>query len=62
MSTKSKWDDYIRTEGFKDYYCIEAYQYVVGMEERSLVIREIEASKTPEEAKAIIQRARGILS
>ncbi len=55
----SKWNEYMKSEGFKDYYCIEAYQYITEESARSEVIRKIEGAKSAEEAKAIIAKARG---
>ena len=55
----SKWDDYMRLESFKEYYIIECYQYIPIEVERIKVIRDIEQAKSAEEAKAIIQKARG---
>jgi hypothetical protein len=53
-----KWDDYMKTEGWKDYYIIEAYQYIPIEYEREAVIQKIECAKTAEEAKQIIADAR----
>jgi hypothetical protein len=54
----AKWDEYMRLEGWRDYYVIEAYQYVAEESRRSKVIREIEACRTADEAKAIIDKVR----
>jgi hypothetical protein len=43
---------------WKDYRIIEAYQYIAYESERKKVIKEIEACRTAEEAKAIIDRVR----
>jgi hypothetical protein len=47
-------DDYMKLEGWKDYFIIEAYQYIPNDLDRSPVIRQIEAARTQEEAKEII--------
>ena len=39
----AKWDEYMRLEGWRDYYVIEAYQYIAIESERKKVIKEIEA-------------------
>ena len=44
---------------WKDYRIIEAYQYVAIESERKKVIRQIEACRTADEAKAIIDKVRG---
>lgn len=49
----------MRLEGYKEYYMIEAYQYVTDEVERKKVIAQIECAKSIEEAKAIIAKARG---
>jgi hypothetical protein len=54
----TKWDEYMKLEGFQEYYVIEAYQYVTDELERKKVIAQIEDSKNAEEAKAIIAKAR----
>ena len=54
-----KWDEYMKIEGWKYFYIIEAYQYIPIEEDREAVIQKIEASKTAEEAKAVIARAKG---
>jgi hypothetical protein len=54
----AKWDEYMRLEGWRDYYVIEAYQYIAIESERKKVIREIEACRTAYEAKAIIDKVR----
>jgi hypothetical protein len=56
--TGKDWDLYIRTEGFKEYHIIECYQYIANESERKKVIRQIEACRTPDEAKAVIERVR----
>jgi len=56
----AKWDEYMRLEGWRDYYVIEAYQYIAIESERKKVIREIEACRTAEEAKAIIDKVRAV--
>ena len=43
---------------WKDYRIIEAYQYIAIESERKKVIREIEACRTADEAKAVIDRVR----
>lgn len=43
---------------WKDYRIIEAYQYIAYESERKKVIREIEACRTAEEAKAVIDKVR----
>ena len=55
----SRWDEFMKTEAFKDYYCIEVFQYITDESQRSRVIKEIDNCKTAEEAKAIIMKARG---
>lgn len=57
----AKWDEYMRLEGWKDYYLIEAYQYISDESRRSVVIKEIESAKNAEEAKEIIAKERGKL-
>lgn len=54
----TKWDEYLKTEAWKDYYIIEAYQYIPDEVERDVAIMKIEASKTAEEAKDVIAKAR----
>ena len=54
----AKWDEYMRLEGWRDYYVIEAYQYVADESRRSVVIKQIEACRTAEEAKAVIDKVR----
>jgi hypothetical protein len=54
----AKWDEYMRLEGWRDYYVIEAYQYIAIESERKKVIKEIEACRTADEAKAIIDKVR----
>jgi hypothetical protein len=44
---------------WKDYRIIEAYQFIANESERKKVIRQIEACRTAEEAKAIIDKVRG---
>lgn len=44
---------------WKDYRIIEAYQYITDESERKKVIKEIEACRTAEEAKAVIDKVRG---
>ena len=56
----TKWDDYMKLEGFKEYYIIEAYQYLPDEIERKRVIDQIEQAKSAAEAKAIIDEARGL--
>lgn len=53
-----KWDEYMKIEGWKDFYIIEAYQYISTEEDRESVIQKIEAARTAEEAKRIIAEAR----
>lgn len=55
----AKWDEYMKSEGWKDYYVIECYQYIGDEHEREVAIAAVEASKTAEEAKAVIARAKG---
>jgi len=43
---------------WKDYCIIEAYQYIAIESERKKVIRQIEACRTADEAKAIIDKVR----
>ena len=52
-------DDYMKLEGRKDCFIIEAYQYIPNDLDRSPVIRQIEAARTQEEAKAIIGKWKG---
>ena len=52
-------DDYMKLEGWKDYFIIECYQYIPNDIDRSPVIRQIEAARTQEEAKAIIGKWKG---
>ena len=54
-----KWDEYMKMEGWKDFYIIEAYQYIPIEDEREEVIQKIECAKTSNEAKQIIAEARG---
>jgi hypothetical protein len=51
--------EYMRLEGWKDYCCIEAYQFIPDELDRSVAIRKIEAARTVEDAKAVIAEARG---
>ena len=43
---------------WKDYRIIEAYQYIAIESDRKKVIKEIEACRTAEEAKAVIDKVR----
>ena len=52
---KSK-DAGLELDYWKDYRIIEAYQYVADESERKKVIKEIEACRTAEEAKAVIDK------
>ena len=54
-----KWDEYMRLEGYKEYYIIEAYQYIPIESDRKKVIDDIEHAKDADEAKSIIAKARG---
>jgi hypothetical protein len=54
-----KFDDYLKSEAWKDYYVIECYQYIGDEQEREVAIAAVEASKTADEAKAVIARAKG---
>jgi hypothetical protein len=54
----TKWDEYIKTEGWKDFYIIEAYQYIPDEVDRDVAIMKIEASQTAEEAKDVIAKAK----
>jgi|GEM_PF-2875896 hypothetical protein len=56
----AKWDEYMRLEGWRDYYVIEAYQYVADESRRSVVIKQIEGCRTADEAKAIIDKVRAV--
>ncbi len=51
-------DDYMKLEGWKDYFIIECYQYIPNDLDRSPVIRQIEACRTADEAKAVIDKVR----
>ena len=55
----AKFNDYLDSEAWKDYYTIEAYQYIPDVQERDLVVAEIEKTKTASEAKAIIAKYKG---
>jgi hypothetical protein len=43
---------------WKDYRIIEAYQFIANESERKKVIRQIEACRTADEAKAVIDKVR----
>jgi hypothetical protein len=53
-------DAELELDYWKDYRIIEAYQYIAIESERKKVIREIEACRTAEEAKAIIDKVRAV--
>ena len=55
-----KWDDYMELEGWKDYYCIEVFQYITDDAKRTEVMREIDNARTKQECESIIARARGL--
>jgi hypothetical protein len=59
MPKVDEWDLYMRTEGYKEYHIIECYQYIPDELDRKVAIRAIEAAKTPDEAKAVIEKAKG---
>lgn len=59
MSSK-QWSDYMELEGWRDYYCIEVFQYVTDDAKRTEVMREIDNARTKEECQSIIAKARGL--
>lgn len=60
MKKPDAWDEHMKTEGFKDYYIIECYQYITDELDRDVAIRSVESCKTHDEAKAVIAKARGL--
>jgi hypothetical protein len=61
VSKTDEWDVYMRTEGWKEYHIIECYQYISDELDRAVAIRAVEASRKPDEAKAVIAKARGLV-